>query len=240
MSNMFSGGSRVNWLPAAWVPKEVYEGWKAYKQCTRCGCGHHKMYLWIKYNKLSQPEKNSSNNRGYHGKQIQCKKSFDTEQQDKVVCLSRDLTRQERLDNTESGLDNLGNLFETLDEIQPHLIALKSRVILEGLSLMSSQFLCWTERPDSVHIIYEILVRNIHRNIQRVKERIDCGATSIFIWPSLLRKLQLPHEPAFTSTKGLNTQVMMSARERQKASLLVQYFEHRKLVDESQVSVVPT
>ena len=75
--------------------------------------------------------------------------------------------------------------------------------------------------------------------MQRVKALIDCGATSIFISPSLLRKLELPHEPAFTSTQGLNGQVMMSAKESRKASLLVQYFEHLKPVDESEVLVVP-
>jgi hypothetical protein len=75
--------------------------------------------------------------------------------------------------------------------------------------------------------------------MQRLEALIDCGAPSIFISPSLLRKLELPHEPAFTSTQGLNGQVMMSAKESQKASLLVQYFEHLKPVDESEVLVVP-
>jgi hypothetical protein len=62
---------------------------------------------------------------------------------------------------------------------------------------------------------------------------------SIFISPSLLRKLELPHDTAFTSTQGLNGQVMMSARESRKATLLVQDFEHLKLGDESEVLVVP-
>jgi len=75
--------------------------------------------------------------------------------------------------------------------------------------------------------------------MQRVKALIDCGATSICISPSLLRTLELPHEPAFTSTQGLNGQVMMSAKESRKASLLVQYFEHRKPLDRSMVLVVP-
>jgi len=141
----------------------------------------------------------------------------------------------------ELGLENLGNraIFATLDKIQPHRIALKSRVILEGQALMSSQYVCGTDRPDSAHIVHEVLVWNIHGNMQRVKALIDCGATSIFTSPSLLKKLQLPHEPAFTSTQGFNGQVIMSAKESRKASLLVQYFEHLKLVDESEVWVVP-
>ena len=61
----------------------------------------------------------------------------------------------------------------------------------------------------------------------------------IFISPSLLRKLELPHEPAFTSTEGLNGQVMMSPRESRTATLLVQYFEHLKPFDELEVLVVP-
>ena len=78
---------------------------------------------------------------------------------------------------------------------------------------MSSQYLCGTERLDSAHIVHEVLVRTIPGNMQRVKALINCSATSIFISLSLLRKLELPHEPAFTSTQGLNGQVMMSAKE---------------------------
>ena len=44
------------------------------------------------------------------------------------------------------------------------------------------------------------VVLNIHGNMQRVKAQIDCGAMSIFLSPSLLRKPKLPYEPAFTST----------------------------------------
>jgi len=44
------------------------------------------------------------------------------------------------------------------------------------------------------------VVLNIHGNMQRVKAQIDCGAMSIFLSPSLLRKLELPYEPAFAST----------------------------------------
>jgi len=43
-------------------------------------------------------------------------------------------------------------------------------------------------------------VVNIHGNMQRVKAQINCGAMSIILSPSLLRKLELPYEPAFTST----------------------------------------
>ena len=46
------------------------------------------------------------------------------------------------------------------------------------------------------------VVLNIHSNMQRVKAEIDCGAMSIISSPSLLRKLDLPYEPAFTSTLG--------------------------------------
>jgi hypothetical protein len=124
----------------------------------------------------------------------------------------------------ELGWENLGNraLFETLDEIQLHRISLKSRVILEGRNVMLSQYQCGTARPDSADNIHEVPERNIHSNMQRVKALINCGATSIFISLSILRTLELPHEPAFTYTQCLNGQVMMSARESRKASLLVQ------------------
>jgi hypothetical protein len=104
---------------------------------------------------------------------------------------------------------------------------------------MASHYLCGKEIPDSGHIIHKVLVRHIHGNMQQVKALIDCGAMSIFMSPSLLRKLELHHQPAFTSIQGLNSQVMISARGSQKASLLVQYFEHLEPVDKSEVLVVP-
>jgi len=67
--------------------------------------------------------------------------------------------------------------------------------------------------------------------------RLQCNQD--FISPSLVRKLELPHEPAFTSTQGPNDQVMMFARKSRKASLLVEYFEHLEPVDKSEVLVVP-
>jgi hypothetical protein len=44
------------------------------------------------------------------------------------------------------------------------------------------------------------IVLNIHGNMQGVKVQIDCSAMSILISLSLFRKLELPYEPAFTST----------------------------------------
>jgi hypothetical protein len=131
-------------------------------------------------------------------------------------------------------------LLATIDEIQPHRLALKSRVILEPpRALFSSQYLCGTEKPDSSHIVHEVQIRDRHGEIQRVRALIDCGATSIFMAPRLLRRLGLRHEPAFTSTQGLNGQIMMSAKESQKTSFSVQYFQHLAPVDESEVLVVP-
>jgi hypothetical protein len=75
--------------------------------------------------------------------------------------------------------------------------------------------------------------------MQPVNAHIDCGATSIFISPSLIWKLELPHKPTFTSTQCLNSQVMMSAKAPRNARLLVHNFEHLKPVDELEVTVVP-
>ena len=72
-----------------------------------------------------------------------------------------------------------------------------------------------------------------------VRALIDCATTSIFMTPRLLRRLRLPHEPAFTSTQGLNGQLMMSAKERRKTNISVQYFEHLAPVDEPEVLIVP-
>jgi hypothetical protein len=55
-------------------------------------------------------------------------------------------------------------LMATMDSIQPHRIALKSRVLLESpKALMSSQYLCGTS-----HIIHEVFVRDGNGEMQRV------------------------------------------------------------------------
>jgi hypothetical protein len=74
--------------------------------------------------------------------------------------------------------------------------------------------------------------------MQLVKALIDWSVTNLLISPTVLRNLELPNEPAFTSTQGLNRQLMMSAMESRKASLLVHDFEHLKVVDESEVLVI--
>jgi hypothetical protein len=73
-------------------------------------------------------------------------------------------------------------LMATMDSIQPHRIALKSRVLMESPKAhMSSQYLCGTSRPDTSHIIHEVFIRDGNGEMQRVRALIDYGATSI-IW----------------------------------------------------------
>jgi len=45
-----------------------------------------------------------------------------------------------------------------------------------------------------------LVVVYIQGNMQQVKAQINCGAMTIFISPSLLRKLELPYETTFSST----------------------------------------
>jgi hypothetical protein len=50
-------------------------------------------------------------------------------------------------------------LMVTMDSIQPHQNALKSRMFLESpKALMSSQYLCSTSRPDTSHIIHKVFI----------------------------------------------------------------------------------
>jgi len=134
----------------------------------------------------------------------------------KQVYLSWYLARRGRLDENELGLEKVGPqvLMATLDEIRPHRIALKSRVILESpRAQMLSQYLCGTETPDSAHIIHEIQIRDKHGEMQRVRALIDCGATSVFMAPRLLKRLGISHEAAHTTTLGLGGQIMLHAKE---------------------------
>jgi hypothetical protein len=68
---------------------------------------------------------------------------------------------RERFDVIEPGMEKLGAqaLKATLDEVQPHRIAPKSRVVLESpRARMLSQYLCATKTADSAHIIYKVQI----------------------------------------------------------------------------------
>ena len=69
-----------------------------------------------------------------------------------------------------------------------------------------------TRRPPTVSdTVHELYVRDVHGEKQCSRALIDCGATSIFKAPRLLRQLGLPSEPAYIATLGLDNRVMMSA-----------------------------
>jgi len=128
----------------------------------------------------------------------------------------------------------------TLEEIQPHRISLRPRVVLESpKALMSSQYLCGTPRPNSSHIVHEVQIRDQHGELQRIRALIDCGATTIFMSPQLLNRLGLPHEAAHISTHGLDGQVIAHARKSRKTAITVQYMDHLAPVHEPEVLVVP-
>jgi len=81
-------------------------------------------------------------------------------------------------------------LMATMDSLQPHRIALKSRVVLESpKALMSSQYLCGTSRPDTSHIVHDVFIRDGSGQMQSVRALINCGATSIFMAPRLRKRL---------------------------------------------------
>jgi len=142
----------------------------------------------------------------------------------------------------ELGLERIGmrSLMATLDEIQPQWIAKNLRVILEPPPApMSSQYLCGPRKPDTSHTVHELYVRDVHGDRQCIRALIDCGATSIFMAPRLLRRLGLPSEPAHITTLGLDSRVMMSVKDSRKTTILCQYIEHSAPVDEPDVLVVP-
>jgi len=156
--------------------------------------------------------------------------------------LSRHLARQERFDEAELELKRLAmqTLIAMMDSIQPHRIALKSRVLLERPKAhMSSEHLCGTSRPDTFHIIHEVFIRDGNGEMQRVRALIDCGATSIFMARRLRKLLGLAHEPAYVTTQDLNGQLLAHASGSQKTAFTVQQMEHLSPVQESVVLVVP-
>jgi hypothetical protein len=104
---------------------------------------------------------------------------------------------------------------------------------------MSSQHLCGTTRPDTSHIVRDVLIRDGSGEMQPVRAPIDWGATSIFMAPRLRKLLGLMDEPAYMTTVGLNGQVMAHGSDSGKTAFTVQYMEHLSPVQESGVLVVP-
>jgi hypothetical protein len=142
----------------------------------------------------------------------------------------------------ELGMEKLGAqaLMVTLDEVQPHRISLKSRVVLESpRARMLSQYLCGSEIPDSAHIVHEVQIRDRNGEMQRVQALIDCGATSICMAPRLLKRLGISHEAAHITTLGLIGRVIQQAKDSRKMRITVQYLDSLAPVDESDVLVVP-
>jgi len=129
---------------------------------------------------------------------------------------------------------------EMMDSIPPHWITLKSRVLFESpKSLMSSQYLCGTSRPDTSYIIHEVFIRDGNVEMQLVPALINCGVTSILMSPRLRKRLGLVDKPAYVTTLGLNGQAMTHAGDCRKMAFGVQYIEKLSPVRESEVIVMP-
>jgi len=127
-------------------------------------------------------------------------------------------------------------LMVMMDSIQPHQIALKSRVLLESpKALMSSQYISGTSRPDTSHMMQEVFIRDGSGEMQCMRALIDGGVTSIFMAPRLRKRLGLADKPTYVTTLGLNGQVMAHASESQKMAFTVQYMEHLSPVQELEV-----
>ena len=166
----------------------------------------------------------------------------------KLVYLSRYLAVRGMLDDMELRMEKLGMqaLMAPLDEVQPHRISLKSRVVLESpRARRVSQYLCGTEIPDSaqiVHkeqIVHKVQIQERNGEMQRVWALIDCGATSIFMAPRLLKRLGMSHEAAHIPTFGLNRGVMQHAKDSRNTRITVQCLDYLAPVDESDMLVVP-
>ena len=146
------------------------------------------------------------------------------------------------MDDAELAMETLGApaLMATLDEVKPHRVALKSRVILESpRAVMSRQYLCGTTRPNTAHIVHEVDVRDAHGDMQRLRALIDCGATSIFMAPRLQRRLGIRDKPALTAMVSLDGRVMVETKDSWKATISVRYLDQLAPVDEPEVLIVP-
>ena len=144
----------------------------------------------------------------------------------KLIDLSWYLAQWERFDEAELGFERLAmqTLMVTMDIIQLHQIALKSRLVLDSWkALMSSQYLCGTSRSDTSQIIQKDVIGDASGEMKCVRALINCGTTSIFVVLRLQKWLGLLDKPAYVITLSLNGQVMIHPSESPETVFTVQY-----------------
>jgi hypothetical protein len=159
-----------------------------------------------------------------------------------LIGLSRHLALREGFGKAELGFKWLARqtLIATMDSIQPHRIAFKSRVLFNSpKAIMSRQYLCSTSRLDTSQIIHDVFRRDGSGEMHSVRAFIDCGATSIVMASRLRKRPGQADEPAYVRTLGLNGQVMAHVCDSPKTAFTVQYMEHISPVREAEVLVVP-
>jgi len=136
------------------------------------------------------------------------------------------------------------SLSDDTDKFFSHRMRLKPRIALEVSSSnadLSSQYLCGTAKPDSQHVVCEILVMDARGRWKTVRALIDCGATSVFVSPRLVERLGIEDQmkPAFTTTRGIDGKILVDARDSQKVDLNVQYLSYLAPTMEKDCLIVP-
>ena len=134
------------------------------------------------------------------------------------VGLFRHLARRKRFDKVELGLVMLvtQGVMATMDGIQLHRIPLKLMVVLESSkALISWLNLYSTSRPDTSHIVHNVLIEDRSGEMQCMGALIDCSTTRTIMAPRLPRLPGLADKPAYVMTLGLNGQAI-APKERVK------------------------
>ena len=75
--------------------------------------------------------------------------------------------------------------------------------------------------------------------MQCVRAIVDCGATSIFMTPRLLKRLGISHQAALITTLAMTGGVIQHAKDSRKTRITVQCVDYLAPVDRSDVLVVP-
>lgn len=104
-------------------------------------------------------------------------------------------------------MENLGAQAQivTQDDVQPHWISQKSRVILENPRAgMLSQDQYGTETPDSANTFNEVQIQGRNDEMQCVWAVFNSSTTSISMSPRLLKPLGISQEVAYITTLGLD------------------------------------
>jgi len=103
---------------------------------------------------------------------------------------------------------------------------------------MLNQYLCGIDKTDLAQRYHAVQIKVRNGEMQHVLASIDCGATSIFIVPSLCKGLEISDQAAHITTLSPDRGVKHHAKDSRRTRIKVQYLDYLAQDNDSGVVVI--